>query len=253
VIFFAVVIGLTPALAGAFDSSCILDAKLRAAGGVVPCLLRGTVTARVGSEEFYVQDESSGVRVVSASHLPDEGDLVETEGWLYLGDSGEFQMRSSKVRRLGHGPPVQPRLLTLPDAYAGGYQGQLLAVRGAVLNVNFGNEFDSISIQAGRSSLRVFYPANHRGLSAFEPIYPGMQVAVTGISVPQTADPEFDGYQVRLRGPADLGVRPALDGSRSSFQPWAGTMAALLLAGAGAWMWFRSHPHGGAAPTSQVQ
>ena len=193
---------------------------------------------RLNSGEFYVQDESSGVRVVSEPYLLTEGDLLQVAGWLYLSDSGEFMMRATKVWQLSHGPPPVPRLVTLTDAHAGRYQGQLVAVRGSVLNVNFGSEFDSLSIQSGRRSLRAFYAANHHGLSAFEQIYPGMQVALTGISVPQTADPEFDGYQVRLRSAADLAIRPALSDYRASppLVPWAGGIS-LVLAGAVAWRW----------------
>jgi hypothetical protein len=205
---------------------------------------------RLNSGGFYIQDESSGVRVVSEPYLLTEGDLLQVEGWLYLGDSSEFIIRAAKVWQLGHGPAPVPRLVTLADAYAGGYQGQLLAVRGSVLNVNFSSEFDSLSIQSGRNSLRAFYPANHRGLSAFEQIYPGMQVALTGISVPQTADPEFDGYQVRLRSAADLAIRPALAENHASpaLPPWAESISALVLAGAVAWMWSSRQQHRRAPP-----
>jgi hypothetical protein len=65
-----------------------------------------------------------------------------------------------------------------------------------------------------------------------------MQVALTGISVPQTVDPEFDGYQIRLRRPQDLVIRPSLVSSRAPPSlPWAGAGATMLLVVAAAWSW----------------
>ncbi len=190
---------------------------------------------RLSPEQYYIQDESSGILVSSLPYQLQEGDRLEAHGWVYLSDAGEFQLRATQVWYLGNGPPVSPWLIALPDAYAGGYQGQLVAVRGTVLNVDFGDRFDTISIQQERTSIRVFFPANHGGLSAFERIHPGMQVAVTGISVPQTADPEFDGYQVRLRRTSDLTIRPALAGDRSPPRDWIeATAAALVFVGAAA-------------------
>ena len=44
-------------------------------------------------------------------------------------------MRATKVWYLGNGPPVSPRLIALPDAYSGAWQGQLVSLRGVVLNL----------------------------------------------------------------------------------------------------------------------
>jgi hypothetical protein len=231
------ILWLGTGLAPAFDTSTILDAKLHAGRGGFPCVLRGAVTMSLTFEEFYLQDATSGVRVSSATYQLNEGDRLEVEGWMYLDDAGEFQVRAAKIWHLGNGPPVLPRLTTLSDAYSGVFQGQLLAVRGAVLNVDFGNRFDTISIQHGRTSVRVFSPATHRGISVFERIYPGMQVAVTGVSVPQTADPEFDGYQVRLRTSGDLSIRPASGREGSPGRGLTGGVAGLLCVGAAFWIW----------------
>jgi hypothetical protein len=228
---------LSVGFALAFDSATILDAKLHAGHGGYPCVVRGSVTAQLSPAEYYIQDATGGVRVSSPAFELHEGDRLEVEGWMYLADSAEFQIHSYKVWYLGNGPPVSPRLVALADAYSGVWQGQVVAVRGAVLNVDFGAQFDSASIQNERTSIRVFYPANRGRASLFERIYPGMQVAVTGISVPQTADPEFDGYQVRLRSSTDLVVRPMQGGEESPRRELAGGTAALLCIGAAAWVW----------------
>jgi hypothetical protein len=241
-------LALAAGVAPAFETGTILDAKLQADGrGGFPCTLRGVVTMPAGSGEFYLQDNSSGVKVLSTSYDLKEGERLEVEGWMYLADSSEFQVRARSVLSLGEGEPPRARLITLPAAFAGAYQGQLVSVQGSVLEVDFGADYDVVSICAERSSLRVFYPANRHGISVFEKVFPGMQVAVTGISVPQTADPEFDGYQVRVRRPSDLAIRPSLKESRASPSAWAGTVAAMLLVVAAAWMWRR------AQPGSQVQ
>jgi hypothetical protein len=224
--------------AAAFDAGTILDAKLSAgASGGFPCLIRGTITVRLGPTGFYIQDESSGVRVVSEPDDSPPGRLVEVEGWMYLADSGEFQLQGKKISPVANGSPPEPQRITLHAAHAGGSQGKLVSVRGSVLNVEFGEEWDTISIRSGRASLRVFYPANRHGLSAFERIYPGMEVAVTGVSVPQTAAPEGDGYQVRLRSAADLKVRKTQAAHRPLPFEFAGGVASLFLLGAAAWVW----------------
>jgi hypothetical protein len=83
---------------------------------------------------------------------------------------------------------------------------------------------------------------SRHGISLFEKVFPGMQVAITGISVPQTVDPEFDGYQVLLRRPSDLVIRPSLEESRAPPIHWTGSLAAMLLVVGGAWMWRRVRP-----------
>src|SRR5207247_1107497 len=199
----------------AADPTTLLDAKLHSDVRTgFPCIVRGTVTTRVNPTEFYLQDESSGVRVASEPFVLRPGQQLEVEGWMYLADSSEFRITAKRVSDLGNKPPPTPPSIALPAASAGGYQGQLIAVRGSVLNIDFGEEFDTISIQSGRSSLRIFYAANRHGVSVFERIFPGMEVAVTGISVPQTAPPEHDGYQIRLRSPADLTIRQAATAPR---------------------------------------
>ena len=208
VVRIAIALWLSAGLAGAFAVSSIAAAKVRAAeDGGYPCVLEGAVTMHTGTTEFYVQDQSSGVRVSSDPYLLQDGVRVQVKGWMYLSDGGEFQVRARSVFHSAGGAPPIPRLVPLDAALRGDYQGELVSVGGTVLNVSFARDFDVISIQSGRSSVRIFYPANPRGRSVFEKIYPGMQVAASGISVPQTVEPEFDGYQVRLRAPTDLAIR----------------------------------------------
>ncbi len=237
-------------MAAAYEPSTIAAAKLHAEEGF-PCVLGGTVTM-VSGDEFYLQDPSGGVRVVSDPYLLHVGEKLEVEGWMYLADGGEFQMRARRLWRVAKGPAIQPRPVTLETALAGEHQGELIGVQGSVLSVDFGKDFDSVSIQSGRSSLRIFCPSNPHGRSVFESIYPGMQVAVAGISVPQTVAPEYDGSQLRLRGPADLQIR---GGRRSNSLPveWGIGLgfAATLMAGVAVWGYrgLRRQP----APVSQVQ
>jgi hypothetical protein len=237
---FALFLAAGPDSASATDT--VLDAKLNAGGGGYRCTLRGAVTALTNSSEFYLQDDSSGVKAHSPPYVLQEGWRLEVEGWMYLADSGEFQVRAKQVWRLADEAPPGARLVPLPTAFAGGYQGQLVSVRGTVLNVDFGTEYDTVSICAGRASLRAFYPVSRHGISLFEKVFPGMQVAITGISVPQTVDPEFDGYQVLLRRPSDLVIRPSLEESRAPPIHWTGSLAAMLLVVGGAWMWRRVRP-----------
>jgi hypothetical protein len=237
VVRIAIGVWLSAALAPAVDSGGILAAKLRTGQEAYRCALEGTVSMILSPEQYYIQDEIGGVRVNSSPYRLQEGDRLEVEGWMYLADGGDFQMRATKVWYLAKGPPVPPRLIALADVCSGAHEGQLVSVRGAVLNVAFGESFDAISIQHGRTSIRVIYPARQAVPSVFERIFPGIEVAVTGVSVPQTADSEFDGYQLWLRSPADLVIRPARGREETSPQTWAEGIAALACTGAAAWIW----------------
>jgi hypothetical protein len=222
----------------ASDSDSILDVKLNASSAGAPCTLRGIVTMLSGASEFYLQDDTSGVHVYSPPYSLREGERLEIEGWMYLSDAGEFQVRARRVWHVADGKMPPSRLIRAREALDGTYQGQLVSVRGTVLAVDFGPQYDTVSVQSGRTSLRAFAPANRHGLSVLEQAYPGMQVALTGISVPQTVDPEFDGYQIRLRRPQDLVIRPLLVSSRAPPSlPWAGAGATMLLVVAAAWTW----------------
>ena len=114
-----VLLSLGAAVAAAFDSNTILNAKLQAGRGGFPCSVQGSVTTRLNPEEFYIQDATSGVRVSSSAYELSAGDRLEIEGWMYLDDSSEFQLRATRVWHLGNGPPLAPRLITLSDAYSG--------------------------------------------------------------------------------------------------------------------------------------
>jgi hypothetical protein len=219
----------------------IAAAKLRAARGPVHCVLRGAVTAPPGTLEdpgdFYIQDDGSGVLVHADSWKLAEGERVELRGWMYLTDSVEFRMRASQVSPVSIGDPLPPRLITLEEALDGGYEGSLVAVRGAVLRVSSGKPYDSIWIESGRASLRVFLPPSRRGLSPFENLYPGTDVAVSGISVPQTVDPAFDGDQIRIRSPSDVVIRRTPQRAGMRLVEWSSTLAGAALLGAAGWIW----------------
>ena len=235
-------------LAAGYEPSTIGAAKLHAAQGF-PCEISGAVTM-ISGDEFYLQDDSSGVRVVSNPYLVHIGEKLEVEGWMYLADGGEFQVRARQIWRAEMGRPIGARLVTLEAALSGGHQGELIGVRGSVLNVEFGKEFDAVSIQAGRSSLRIFCAANPHGRSVFESLYPGMQVAAAGISVPQTVAPEYDGYQLRLRGPADVQIGRGRQSAAPLPLEWGAVLAAAtLVTGVVVWGYRRRLP----ASVSQVQ
>jgi hypothetical protein len=213
-------------------------------------MVHGAVAMVITAEQFYLQDESGGVRVSSAPYQLREGQWLELEGWLYAADSGEFRLRARAVRLLPGGPKPVPRLIPLLSALTGDFQGSLVSVRGSVLEVEFGKSFDAVSIRDERSSVRVFYPHPAHGLSAFENVFPGMQVSVTGISVPQTVDPEYDRYQVRLRRPEDLEIRPGRWGRLSPALDWVHSLLAALAGFALGSIWTLRHarPARGPAP-----
>ena len=233
---------LAAGIVSAADPLSIASAKrLVARRGASHGLLRGVVTARLTDPgSFYIEDESSGVLVTSAPYRLAEGERVEVQGWMYLTDASEFHVQAREVWPLGTDPPPRPRLITLEAALAGGYEGRLVSIRGTVLRVNFDKPYDSIWLEAGRASVRVFYPRTG-SVSVFESIYPGMELAVDGISVPQTVDPEFDGYQIRLRAPQDLTIRRGRPQPPGHAADWISSLAGLALLGAVSWNWTLRH------------
>src|SRR5215472_1177795 len=148
------VVSLTIALllaagpAPASDSDSILDVKLNASSAGASCTLRGIVTMLAGASEFYLQDDTSGVHVYSPSYIFREGERLEIEGWMYLSDAGEFQVRARRVWHLADGEMPPPRLIRPREALDGTYQGQLVSVRGTVLAVDFGPQYDTVSVQS---------------------------------------------------------------------------------------------------------
>ena len=185
----------------------ISEARLLASHGskeTEPVTLRGVVSMRPGlrvsGQDFYIQDSTGGisVRCNTPEAKLDEGDRVQVTGRLTTAHAMEPQIVVRLVQRLYAGPAIRPRPVSIEEALAGRFAGELISVRGRVGSLIVGQTRDTITLKPG---LRAYTRRPCEEKSAFAAMAPvGAEVEVAGISLPLT----LKQYQVRLRVPGDL-------------------------------------------------
>lgn len=208
----------------------------------VACVIRGWVTAGTGAlsspGHFYLQDETGGILVRNDQLVPlGRGDRAAVAGGIfYSANSRRYWIQPETVQRLSPGVPRPPLRLSLKEARSGRYEGQLIKVSGSVLKITLGEISYALYLVSGDSELRVYIPARP-GLRFPESLLPGTDVDVTGIHVPRTVEGQFQGFQVRLRDPADLVIRESVSVIKTRYL-WAIVAGVVLLGLAAlAWIW----------------
>ena len=227
------------------DAASVSKVREMVARGVQPfhCRVRIQVSMTPGSlnsgvGDFYGQDETGGISVLSGTAVPFRtGEWVEVEGWARTGDDNEIEIRMLRALSLGSGKPIRPHLVTVEDALSGRYEGQLICVRGQVLQTSVGETRDTLLVGRNKPGLeiRAYVRRPLNQASVFATLAPpGAEVEVAGISIPlNTKD-----HQLRLRASSDLAqVKPP---PLIDFR-WAVTIAGILATlGAAAFLWIVS-------------
>jgi len=227
---------------GRLQAISINEAKQRLAaspGSQPPCILRGAVTLPTGTlpalpSAFYFQDETSGIAVANPRMVPLKwGDRVEVEGRLRLIDQGEPEIQAARVTRLGSGPRVAPRRVTLQEALSARYSGQLILVSGRVVQMSVGETRDVVLLGPGKRTLRAYTRRPVEQASVLPQVAPpGAAVDVIGISIPWG---KLE-HQIRVRSSGDLALlEPAGRFNTAQVLGAALALAALALAAA-AWI-----------------
>ena len=180
---------------------------LRTARTAAPpqCTVRGSVTVATGiidgsPGDFYIQDQSGGIAISSPVLVPlKEGDRVEVSGEITIdGDAPMISARS--INRIGSGPPIPPRDVSLKDAWNGAYEGELIRVKGTVLLLSIGDVNDNFLL-GPLPVVKVYTRHPQDNPTRFPEIASkGSIVQAIGISLPRDG-PQ---YQIRARYPADV-------------------------------------------------
>ncbi len=178
--------------------------------------IRGTVTLQRPGREVFLQDDSGGIRVRSAQ--PDRyavGDPVEAVGFLEY-EGYQPQLADSVLRRLPPAAaPVRPRTVSYAEAAEGKYLGDLVALRGRILDRAVrpdvdpeGNAVGFVTtwlMQGGDTTFTVEYaaPAEDPALAA---VPAGSVVEAEGVCT-ATVDANGKVVSLRLLLPAPGGLR----------------------------------------------
>lgn len=221
-----------------------LHCRVRIQVSMVPGLLVS------GPGDFYGQDDTAGISVLTGAPVKfAAGEWLELEGWAKVGDEGDVEVRAARYQSLGVGRPIRPRVVSLQDAVGRQFEGQLIKVRGEVLQSSIGESRDTVVLR-GESAveLRAYLRRPAGQSSVFASLAPpGAEVEITGISLPLNGSV----HQVRLRSSADLAQLKAPPFIRPS---WAITITAVLLGlGAAAFLWISSLKRAVARQTAEIR
>jgi len=195
-------------------------AALAATPEGVSCRVAGVALSRsdfiAGSRaRFFFKSEDGAL----LAHLPESelrrpvqpGDRLEISGEFYLADDDEFEMRVESLRRLGAGPPPEPRSLDLAEARSDCCQSELVRTQGVVRDSIVTP--DRVVLLLGPELLRVYWASPKDGSSESPPSFErGALVEATGISRPHS-NTQASEHQIRLRSLSDAVVlrpRPLL-------------------------------------------
>ena len=186
-----------------------VKARLKTMPGGFPCRIRGTVSVPTGllvadGSIFYIQDDSGGISVTAGRRLElHRGETVEVEGRLGLIEELEPEVSARKVTLLGHSRPVEPRPVTLEEAFQGKFAGELIRVRGRVMSIEIGETRDILFLGPA-PVMRVYTRRPASSASALPERAPaGAEVEVTGVSLPKSGSQ----HQLRFLSPDDLMLR----------------------------------------------
>jgi signal transduction histidine kinase/ActR/RegA family two-component response regulator len=171
------------------------------------CRVRGVVIVRPGSlksksGDFYVQDESGGISVVSDSRLSlGLGDEIELTGQAFMPRKMEPEIEMVQMTRTGGGPRPVPKLVPVKDVVSGIHAGQLVSVRAILSGRRVGQTRDDILLDGGRLEVYLRRPVGQPSFS--ERAAPlGSEVQVAGIVVPLGRDY----YRLQMRFASDLTI-----------------------------------------------
>lgn len=222
-----------------------LHCRVRIQVSMVPGLLVS------GPGDFYAQDDTAGISVLTGAPVKfASGEWVELEGWAKTGDEGEVELRVARSLSLGVGRAIRPRIVGLRDALGRKYEGQLIQVRGEVLQTSVGESRDTVVLGGGEpgTELRAYLRRASGQSSVFTSLAaPGAVVEITGISLPLNGS----AHQIRLRSSADLTQIKAPPWIRPS---WAISIAMILLMmGGAAFLWIASLKQAVARQTAEIR
>ncbi|MGP8238461.1 MAG: sensor histidine kinase [Limisphaerales bacterium] len=187
--------------------------KLFQSGGYYgsPVRVKGVVTAqRAGL--LFVQEQGEGLKVKTAQtniFLP--GDLVAVTGFPAVGEYMPV-LEDGLAERLGHGASPPPAPLRVDQLMAEDYDGDLICLRGRLINLIHRDEEQVLVLAAENMIFSARINATNAG-PRFDQLLLGSEVEVTGVCIPQLLDnwnPSIEthpaSFQLLLRSSDDVKV-----------------------------------------------
>ncbi|MEO5821349.1 MAG: response regulator [Vicinamibacteraceae bacterium] len=144
--------------------------------------IKGTVLV-ARRNEIFIRDEAGGLEVHPRE--PTElspGDSVEVVGFPQPGDYGPT-LEDAAVKRVGRSALPEAHLLPGKDLLKNELDGELVRIRGVLLQHVVGENEDVLLIEAGQTALSALL--EHRG-TASPALEPGSVVEVSGVAAVQT-------------------------------------------------------------------
>ncbi|WP_066371649.1 DUF4350 domain-containing protein [Bacillus sp. FJAT-27264] len=148
-------------------------------------VIQGKVTTTAFYDSAFIQDETGGV--VAFNDVPDGalqlGDTVRVYGKIGSFENEKeliFDRFDNSIVKVSSGPPVEPKLVSTSDSVSDAYQGQLVQVKGKVVDIL---DESTYILNDGSGPVTVFvdgYIVNKTGEVA--PIKVGDTLLATGLS-----------------------------------------------------------------------
>jgi signal transduction histidine kinase len=173
--------------------------------------VQGVVTAQKGSS-LFIQDRGEGLSIKTQetnNYLP--GDVVSVTGFPRVGQYSPV-LEDAVVRRLGHREPPAPVNVRIPELLSEDYDGELVRLRGRLMN----------RVQRGEEQVMVFEAENlilsarldsAKADNRFGGLQNGSELELTGVCVTQptenwnpSVETRPESFQLLLRSAADVSV-----------------------------------------------
>jgi hypothetical protein len=189
--------------------------------------VQGTVSAAGPGATLYLKDDTGGLRVDLSEALPDlrPGDVLDVAGFPDLGEYSPV-LRGAMARRLRRDAAPLPRVVRVPEAMTGDYDGLPVEIEGTLVDRAPDREGAALVLRAADHRFRVEVQAGDtRDLSA------GSALRVRGICLVQPgSDNRVHSFRIVASSAADVVVTHAGDWWTLARAMWVVAVLLLLLA-----------------------
>ena len=168
--------------------------------------VQGVVTYRDPRwSTLFVQNDTDSLFVRAATLAPvSPGDRVEVAGFVSAGEKGPF-LSDALFRRVGSGPAIEPKSITIQEAISGEYDAQLVSLEARLVDWVNGVEGRGLVLQSGSLVFEAFLESS-QSAAALKALRVGSLLRLTGISALQSSSEGTRRLWIQLRTPADVEV-----------------------------------------------
>lgn len=190
--------------------------------------LRGALLGQRPGAELYLRDET--LAVVAQVRQPEvlaPGDVVEVVGFPVMGPVNP-RLQDAIFRRVAAGTAPTARETNMEKLWQGYLDGELVALRGELIDMTAAGPEMVLMIESGGAVLRARLNSPSTGLAPWQR---GSQVRVTGICRVERAQKPSEGIRV-VAGDVELWLRDSSDVAILRPPPWWTTERLWITAGA---------------------